>query len=338
MHLKSDIAVNAARFDPANVSKETEKLNQGLIDLLKQEPAWYDVGASKFREMRLEGKTAFPNPRILEQGRNITIPSREEGRLIACRIFYPNNSNDSEASTKGAIMHLHGGGWVLNSHTMFDSLLEGYSNASDCAVISVGYRLAPEHPFPAGPEDCFDVAEHLVKNAKEEYGGPLRFITGESAGAHLSVLTAFHLLHTQRDFSLPGGLLLHFGVYDLSILPSAYTLSDAPILPLKTLERFIATFAPFHSIQDLKSPSISPLYENLEELRERLPTAMFTCGSEDPLQDDTVLMSARWGIAGGKVVTKFYAGAVHGFIFMGSNEAKLCLKDTLTWIRDRMIN
>ncbi|KAF7553872.1 hypothetical protein G7046_g6972 [Stylonectria norvegica] len=219
---------------------------------------------------------------------------------------------------------------------MFDSLLEGYAEASGCAVISVGYRLAPEHPFPAGPQDCFDVAEYLVKYGEQEYGGPLRFIGGESAGAHLSVLTAFHLLHKHQDFVLSGGLLLHFGVYDLTLLPSAYALSNAPILPLRSLKKFIDAFAPLHSTQDLKSPSISPLYENLQSLRGRLPPAIFTCGSGDPLQDDTVLMSARWVIAGGSAVTKFYPGAVHGFIVMGSNEAKLCLQDTWEWIRSRM--
>jgi acetyl esterase/lipase len=60
-----------------------------------------------------------------------------------------------------------------------DPLLKFYADTSDCTVISVGYRLAPEHPFPAGVEDCFDVADYLVKNGPKLYGGPLRFIGGE---------------------------------------------------------------------------------------------------------------------------------------------------------------
>lgn len=150
-------------------------------------------------------------------------------------------------------------------------------------------------------------------------------------------MTAFHLLRTRNDFSLPGGgLLLHFGCYDLSLLPSAHTLPHAPVLPLETMKRFIAAFAPSRSSQDLKSPDISPLYEDLEKFRGRLPAALFTCGTADPLLDDTVLMSARWGIAGGQVVTKFYGGAVHGFIAQQSEEAKACLGDTRAWIRDAL--
>lgn len=63
--------------------------------------------------------------------------------------------------------------------TTSDPLLKLYADCSKCTVISVGYRLAPEHPFPAGPEDCYDVAEYLVKNGEKEFGGPLRFIGGE---------------------------------------------------------------------------------------------------------------------------------------------------------------
>jgi acetyl esterase/lipase len=76
-------------------------------------------------------------------------------------------------------MHIHGGGWVLMSEKTTDPLLDFYADTSDCTVISVGYRLAPEYPFPAGPDDCFDVAEYLIKNAEKEYGGPLKFIGGE---------------------------------------------------------------------------------------------------------------------------------------------------------------
>lgn len=123
-------------------------------------------------------------------------------------------------------------------------------------------------------------------------------------------MATFHL-RTQNDFSLPGGgLLLQFGIYDLSLLPSAHTLPHAPVLPLETMKRFIAAFAPSRSSQDLKFPDISPLYEDLEKFRGRLPAALFTCGTAGPLLDDTVLMSAKWAIAGGTVVTKFYTGGV----------------------------
>lgn len=60
-----------------------------------------------------------------------------------------------------------------------DKLLQMYADRGDLVAISVGYRLAPEHPFPAGPDDCFAVGKWLVENAQKLYGGPLRFIGGE---------------------------------------------------------------------------------------------------------------------------------------------------------------
>lgn len=134
----------------------------------------FKVGAAKFRQMRENGETAFPKPTVLPEGRDISIPSRDSNRQIPCRLFHPASSKP-----KGVILHIHGGGWVLMSHGTSDPLLKFYADASGCAVISAGYRLAPEHPFPAGPEDCFDVAEYLVKNAEKEYGGPVKFMGGE---------------------------------------------------------------------------------------------------------------------------------------------------------------
>jgi acetyl esterase/lipase len=76
-------------------------------------------------------------------------------------------------------MHFHGGGWTFGDERSTDVLLQEYADFGDLAAISVGYRHAPEDPFPKGPEDCFDAGEYLLKNAEKEYGGPLRFIGGE---------------------------------------------------------------------------------------------------------------------------------------------------------------
>lgn len=131
--------------------------------------------------MRLAGETPLPPPTVLPAGIDLSIPSRESGRSIPCRLFYPSTSfqNGSKPTTKGVFLHIHGGGWVLMSHETSDPLLQLYSNESGCAAVSVGYRLAPEYPFPAGPEDCEDVGSWMVENAVKEFGGPLRFIGGE---------------------------------------------------------------------------------------------------------------------------------------------------------------
>lgn len=131
--------------------------------------------------MRDRGETALPAPTYLPQSLEITLPSREAGRDIPCRLIYPTARKTSEErkQCKGSVIHLHGGGWVLGDHKSTDSHLQFYADAGDLAVLSIGYRLAPEDPFPMGPEDCIDAGEYLVKNSEKEYGGPLRFIGGE---------------------------------------------------------------------------------------------------------------------------------------------------------------
>jgi acetyl esterase/lipase len=131
--------------------------------------------------MRMNGETPLPAPKYLEAALDIELPSREAGRVIPCRLVYPSSRKTVEQrkKCKGSVLHIHGGGWVLGDHQSADLLLQHYADAGDLAVLSAGYRLAPEDLFPAGPEDCFDLAEYLVNNSDEEFGGPLRFIGGE---------------------------------------------------------------------------------------------------------------------------------------------------------------
>jgi acetyl esterase/lipase len=204
MPLISDITINRAKFAPNSVTDQTIKFNEFLVKRLESAPKWFEVrlsyisasiggttllpksnddqvGAANYREMRLRGETAFPMPTPLPQATDIEIPSREAGRNVPCRLLFPSGYVTSEGrdKTKGTVIHIHGGGWVLGDHKSADALLQAYANAADLAVISVGYLLAPEYPFPRGNEDCIDVADYLVKNSESEYGGPVRFIGGE---------------------------------------------------------------------------------------------------------------------------------------------------------------
>jgi acetyl esterase/lipase len=118
----------------------------------------------------------------------------------------------------------------------------------------------------------------------------------KSAGAHLTLLTTYHLLKTHPTFSplLPGGgLLLHFGCYDISMLPSALHFSKPLVINRPIIEQFSDAFLPDTTTEQRKDPKISPYYENLEVLRGRLPSALFTCGTEDPLIDDTMVMGVK---------------------------------------------
>ena len=105
------------------------------------------------------------------------------------------------------------------------------------------------------------------------------------------------------------------------------------------MDHFIGAFLPNKTVEEKKDPAISPLYENLEAFRGRLPSALFTCGTEDPLLDDSVLLGTKWAMAGGDSTVKIYPGAPHGFIAFPSSllkEAGEALDDTKTYIRERL--
>jgi acetyl esterase/lipase len=171
-------------------------------------------------------------------------------------------------------------------------------------VISVGYRLAPEDPFPAGPNDCNDAALYLADNAEKEYGCPLAFTGGESAGAHLALLVALHLLEKRPSFSFKG-LLLNFGAYDLALLPTAKKWTKELILNGLIMDKYLDVFLP-NRISDERrlDETASPLWANLEKWRGKLPSALCVVGTEDPLLDDSIIMSARWQMAGGEAILK----------------------------------
>lgn len=208
---------------------------------------------------------------------------------------------------------------MLQDEKSQDPFLQDIADTTHVVVVSVGYRLAPEHPFPAAPEDCYDVAEWLVDNAESEFGAALGFVSGESAGAHLAMLVALHMLQSDipryRDFCLRG-LILHFGCFSLSWAPQLYHFQKPKklLLDRELMDSCVDVFLPGWTDEQKKHPTVSPLYTDLGALRGKLPPALFTCGTEDCLLDDTMFMSIKYLMADGEAVVKIIPGAPHGYI------------------------
>lgn len=314
MAARNPIQIDPKVFDPASISTDTHAFNKKLMDTMHGAPKWYEVGAARYREMRARGETPLPAATLLDSAEQISIPSRDSGRDIPCRILKPTNDKPVSA----VYMHIHGGGWVLQSEQSSDIVLQDIANTNGVLMFSVGYRLAPEDPFPAGPDDCYDSAEWLIKNALSKLGAPLKYIGGESAGGHLSMLVMLHLLHHKESvfssFNF-AGLLLHFGCYDLTFLPSTYTFNPPEVLVLDKdlMDHYIEVFLPGMSLEEKRRPEVSPLYADLQKLRGRLPPALFTCGTADCLLDDTIFMTAKYQMAGAETEVLIVPGAPHGY-------------------------
>ncbi|KAH7368587.1 esterase/lipase/thioesterase [Plectosphaerella cucumerina] len=346
--VQSDFIVPAALFAPVAIPPTSPDLDNAIKAAMANTPKWQEIGISKYREMWENGE--FPvQPVRLNCASNISIPACEPPRDIACRLLKPQNG----APAKGLFMHIHGGGWSMGGPGDQDSWLQGIADTAGLVIVSVGYRLAPEHPSPAGGEDCFDAAEWLILNARQRFGAELTFIGGESAGGHLTLLTALHLLSHEkpkfRDFKLTGGLILLFGAYDLGYTPSQIhhrqALKKAGDDDAVKEQQLVKLYQPNVVGDAWKNPKISPLYANLEEYRNpdgissRLPPALFIVGTKDFLVDDTIFMSAKWQMAGAQAVVKIFPGPTHGLISFPPDKmpsAKAGMESLFAFIESRL--
>ncbi|GAW15593.1 hypothetical protein ANO14919_050080 [Xylariales sp. No.14919] len=314
MPLTSDITINYAKFDPNNTTEDTKKYNDFLEKTTSSTPKWYEVGAPRFREMIEAGEIGGLKPAQLPEAEEIKIPSREPGRDIPVRVYKPDNGKPS----KGIMLHIHGGGYTLGSHTHVDGLLKFYANTCQVTAMSVGYRLAPEHPWPAAREDSIDVAEHLVDHGASQHGGDLLFMSGESGGANLAVVAAFALIRSRPAHALRG-LVLPYGNYTLALgLPSMESYDRPVLVNHEIIRSFMDAYTPGWTPQERRNPLLSPLFEDLRALAaaapgRKLPPALFLCGTNDPLLDDTLLMGVKWQATGSEAVIKIFPGAPHVF-------------------------
>jgi acetyl esterase/lipase len=284
-------------FKEGAVSPETAATNAEMEKVLSSTPAVNTLPPQQVRDARESGESVW-GPLILDndaRDRSIAGPVGE----ITLRVFTP-------ARVDGVYLHIHGGGWVLGRAHHQDPRNRELATNCSVVVVSVDYRLAPENPYPAGPDDCEAAALWLVENARAEFGTDRLVIGGESAGAHLSANTLIRM----RDRHGYAGFLaanLVYGVFDVSGTPSCRAWGERNlILNTPIMEWFGESYAP---PDRQREPDVSPLYADLHGL----PPALFTVGTLDPLLDDSLFMYTRWLAAGNQAELAVYPGGAHGF-------------------------
>jgi len=286
-------------FAPEAIDAETRAANETLEKLLAQVPAIHTQTPQAIRAAREAGQGTFGPIVKLDHAKERTI--RGPAGPLPLRVIRP------KGAVRGVYFHIHGGGHVLGSHDAQDVMLDAIANAAGAVVVSVGYRLAPEHPYPAGPDDCEAAALWVAEHAAREFGSDRLVIGGESAGAHLSAVTILRLRDRHRATPFRGANLV-YGIYDLTFTPSVRNWGERNlILSTPIIEWFSNHFIPDPSKRGAPDPS--PLYAKLHDL----PPALFSVGTLDPLLDDSLFMSARWAASGARAELAIYPGGVHGF-------------------------
>lgn len=306
---------------PADLLAETRALNANLERTLAAAPSIHTVSPAAARAARIAGEGVFPAIVRLAEGRDRTLHT-SIGE-VPVRVFAP-------AQATGAYLHLHGGGWVLGAADQQDLLLQALASLAGVAVVSVDYRLAPEHPFPAAPDDCEAAACWLIEHARREFGTERLLIGGESAGAHLAASTLLRLRDRHGAGNAFHGANLVFGAFDLGMTPSQRRWGDRNlILSTPIMQWFYDLFTPGRSSEARREPAISPLWADLHDL----PPALFTVGTLDPLLDDSLFMAARWRAAGNDAELLVYPESIHGFHAFPTGIAQMAVAAQLAFVR-----
>lgn len=217
------------------------------------------------------------------------------------------------ASTGTALpvwVFFHGGGFVAGSLDTHDVTLRVIANRCSCLIVSVAYRLAPENPFPAAPDDAYAATKWAAEHAAEIGGDPNRVaVGGDGAGGNLAAVVAL----MARDRSGPSLVyqVLVYPTLDLSMLTASRVLSRDPIL---TNDAALATTSAYVPVTaDLENPYTSPTSEkNLSHL----PSALILTGSNDPGRDEADRYASELTKAGVTVNVSRYPNAIHGFFLM----------------------
>ena len=222
---------------------------------------------------------------------------------VPVRIYHPDG-----AGPHPVLIWVHGGGWVLGSPAGYDGVCRDLCSRAHCLVVSVDYRLAPEHPFPAAVDDVLAVARWVTASIGSLGGDPARIaIAGDSAGGNLAAVTANEL---------PGTFALQVLIYpatDLNLThPSVQENGQGYLLTKEAMDWFADHYL---GDTDRRLPRVSPLFADDATLATA-PSALIITGEFDPLRDEGEAYAERLRAAGVTVEHRRYDGMIHAFFPM----------------------
>jgi acetyl esterase len=208
------------------------------------------------------------------------------------------------------VLFLHGGGFVIGDLDTHDLACRTIADHSRAVVVSLDYRLAPEHPFPAAVEDTLVAADWMVEHTAELGGDHRTAVAGDSAGGNLAAVTAQHL--RDQGYDLTAQLLIYpvteMGADTASFRDNA----EGYFLDAETMLWFGAQYAGPAGV-DPSDPRLSP---RLGDLAGLAPAVVVTA-QFDPLRDDGDGYARALADAGVRVEHRRFAGLIHGFVDMG---------------------
>lgn len=253
--------------------------------------------------------------------RDVTLPGADGDR--AARIYEP------EGTIAGTLLYFHGGGWVQCDLDTHDGLCGKLAQQAGIRVVSYDYRLAPEHPFPAGLMDCVAAYEALLEGALDV--DPTRLaMGGDSAGANLTG-AVLHLM-AERGGAQPMGQLLIYPAMDARMeTPSHRDLAQTGlILDEERMHFYLDSYLP--QTQDRMAPEVSPLFS--PHLGAQPPALIIVAG-HDPVRDDGFAYAEALKEAGAEAEVIEYPGQIHAFMSLTKilPQGNQAISDAARWLK-----
>jgi acetyl esterase len=263
---------------------------------------------------------------VIDAFANFMLPSEEVASVvdtlvpgpevdIPLRIYTPQSAEGEEEGLKPGIIYFHGGGFSTGSIDLVDPVCRAFANRSGCVVISVGYRLGPEHPYPAAVTDAY-IATVWIHAKGPVFGidTDRLAVMGDSAGGNLATVTCMILRDKAEEAKISLQVLL-YPVTDLATdeSNSRREFADGYLLTAGLMEWFTGHY--LKGVEDQAAePYASPLFQqNLTGL----PPAIIVVGEYDPLRDEGIEYASRLKEASNFVDLRREAGMIHGFVWMG---------------------
>jgi len=290
-------------------------------------PSYETMSPPEAREAYMAARAASqPEPPHVASVENISAPS--PAGPIPLRVYKP----AAATGTAAALIYIHGGGFVIGNIDSHDVLCRTLANDAGIIVVSIEYRLAPEHKFPAAVDDSIAATRWIADNASTFGIDPNRiFIGGDSAGGNLSAVVAIHA----RDSGGPklAGQVLIYPATDFSMSHPSHLDPDTGALLTRSLIGWFRTQY-LNGNGDIDDWRASPL--RIKDFKGLPPAYVMTCGA-DPLHDEGAEYAERLKDAGIDVAYSHFPGQFHGFITMGKilPEANVAAREVAAWLKAR---
>ena len=228
------------------------------------------------------------------------------------------------------LVFFHGGGWVIGNCETHDTPCRSLANGAGCIVVSVDYRLAPEHKFPLPAEDCYAATKWAALNAAGFGGDPKRIaVGGDSAGGNLAAAVA--QMATDRGAPTLAFQLLIYPVTDCAYTTASYrNNAEGYLLTKDSMQWFWNHY--LQNENDGQNPYASPLRG---QRLSNLPPALVITAEFDPLRDEGEAYATKMKQAGVSVVHTDYKGMIHGFFSLTDimEQGKQAVKEACTQLR-----